>query len=58
MTLLLAILLWLLLADDTGGRLKKDQRERGIPRIDLRFIHHRSAVRFGRRRMTVYIWRD
>lgn len=44
--------------DDTGGRLKTEQEEKGITRIDLRFIQHGNAVRFGRRRMTIFIWVD
>ena len=44
--------------DDTGGRLKTEQERTGITRIDLRFVRHRSAVLFGRRRITVYLWRE
>lgn len=44
--------------DDTGGALWDDEARRGVVRIDLRFIHHSSAVRFGRRRITIYTWKD
>lgn len=44
--------------DDTGGRLKREQEEKGITRIDLRFVQHSSAVRFGRRRITIFVWKE
>lgn len=44
--------------DDTGGGLVRETREYGILRIDLRFIQHRNAKKFGRKRMTIYVWRD
>ena len=44
--------------DDTGGAIIRNTRETGIVHLDLRFIHHRNAVRFGRKRITVYIWKD
>jgi 3D (Asp-Asp-Asp) domain-containing protein len=45
-------------ADDTGGRLKREQERTGITRIDLRFVQHRSAVLFGRRRITIEVWKE
>jgi len=44
--------------DDTGGTIRTEARRSGVPRIDLRFKHHGSAQRFGRKAMTIYIWRD
>ncbi len=44
--------------DDTGGLLRTSTRRTGIPHIDLRFIRHSSAKKFGRKTMTIYVWKD
>ena len=44
--------------DDTGGALRRETKELGVLRIDLRFIQHRNAKRFGRKLITIYIWKD
>jgi len=44
--------------DDTGGIIRRRTRQTGRVHLDLRFIQHRNAVRFGVRRMTVYLWKD
>lgn len=43
--------------DDTGGAMRRSGRT-GVIHIDLRFIHHRSATRWGERWMTVYVLRS
>lgn len=42
--------------DDTGGIIRRRTRSTGVLHLDLRFIHHRNAVKFGVRQATVYIW--
>lgn len=42
--------------DDTGGKLRTNTARTGIIHIDLRFINHGKARRFGRKTMTVYRW--
>lgn len=42
--------------DDTGGIVRRLTRKTGIIHLDLRFIHHRSAVKFGVRTATVWVW--
>ena len=44
--------------DDTGGIVRRRTRQTGRLHIDLRFIHHRNAVRFGVKTATVYVWKD
>lgn len=44
--------------DDTGGIIRRRTRQTGRVHLDLRFIQHRNAERFGVRRMTVYLWKD
>ena len=46
------------LVDDTGGLIRRRTRATGMIHLDLRFIHHRNAMRFGRQVATVWIWRD
>lgn len=41
--------------DDRGGSLDTEASRYGVPRIDLRFRDHASAVRFGRRAMPIFI---
>ena len=43
--------------DDTGRAMIR-AGNRGVVHIDIRYIHHRSAVRWGVRWMWVYIRRD
>jgi 3D (Asp-Asp-Asp) domain-containing protein len=43
--------------DDNGGIIRRRTRATGRIHIDLRFIHHWSAKRFGVRRMTIYVWK-
>ena len=42
--------------DDTGGIVRRRTRETGRVHIDLRFIQHRNAVRFGVKWITIYVW--
>ena len=42
--------------DDTGGILRRRTRATGVLHLDLRFIHHGNAVRFGIKTATVYVW--
>ena len=42
--------------DDTGGIVRRRTRRTGIIHLDLRFIHHSSAVRFGIKTATVWVW--
>lgn len=44
--------------DDTGGYLRTQTRRTGVVHIDLRFKYHSSAKRFGRKLITIYIWRE
>jgi 3D (Asp-Asp-Asp) domain-containing protein len=44
--------------DDTGGIIRRRTRRTGVLHLDLRFVHHESAVRFGVVRGSVWIWRD
>ena len=44
-------------ADDTGGAIRSNTRRTGTPHIDLRFRTHWSAKHFGRKRITIYLWR-
>lgn len=44
--------------DDTGGLLRTNTRRTGIPHIDLRFRTHWSAKRFGRKTITIYVWKE
>lgn len=44
--------------DDTGGVVRRRTRETGTVHVDLRFIQHRNAKRFGVKRMTIWVWRD
>ena len=41
--------------DDRGGALNSEWRRYGVPRIDLRYRSHASALRFGRKLMLVYL---
>jgi 3D (Asp-Asp-Asp) domain-containing protein len=41
-------------ADDTGSAMRRSAR-RGILHLDLRYIHHRSAVNYGTKWKVVYI---
>jgi 3D (Asp-Asp-Asp) domain-containing protein len=40
------------IVDDTGGAMRQDARQ-GIVHLDLRFVEHREARRWGRRRMWI-----
>ena len=42
------------IVDDRGGALE-DEATRSLPRIDVRFKHHGSATRFGRRLIVIVI---
>ncbi len=44
--------------DDTGGAIVSKTRSTGILHLDLRFIHHRNAVKFGVKSATIYIWHE
>jgi 3D (Asp-Asp-Asp) domain-containing protein len=44
-------------ADDTGGIIRRRTRSTGIIHIDLRFRRHSSAVKFGIKPMTIWIWK-
>ena len=44
--------------DDTGGLIRSNTRRTGIPHIDLRFIRHSNAKKFGRKTITIYVWRE
>lgn len=44
--------------DDTGGQLRTETRTGGTVRVDLRYKHHGSARHFGRKALTIYVWRD
>ena len=47
------------LVDDTGSALIRDSRVPGaLPHIDLRFIHHANARRFGRKVIQIFIWKE
>ena len=45
------------IADDTGGIIRRRTRQTGVPHIDLRFRTHRAALKYGKRTITIYIWR-
>ena len=45
-------------ADDTGGIIRRRTRATGRVHVDLRFRRHSSAVRYGVRTITIYVWRD
>jgi 3D (Asp-Asp-Asp) domain-containing protein len=42
--------------DDTGGIVRRRTRKTGTIHLDLRFIHHLSAVKFGTKAATVWVW--
>lgn len=42
--------------DDRGGALNYEARKYGIPRLDLRVKEHWWAVKFGRKRIMVFIY--
>ena len=44
--------------DDTGGLLRTNTRRTGVLHIDLRFKYHGSAQRFGRKSLTIFVWKD
>jgi 3D (Asp-Asp-Asp) domain-containing protein len=44
--------------DDTGGALIRNTRKTGRIHLDLRFRYHGSAVRFGVKTVTVYVWKE
>ncbi len=44
--------------DDTGGYLRTQTRRTDVVHIDLRFKYHSSAKRFGRRLITIYVWKE
>lgn len=44
--------------DDTGGALRRNTRRTGRVHIDLRFVQHRNALRFGVKRITIQVWKD
>jgi 3D (Asp-Asp-Asp) domain-containing protein len=44
-------------ADDTGGIIRRRTRSTGTLHIDLRFRRHSSAVQFGVKPMTIWIWK-
>ncbi len=46
------------LVDDTGGTVRRNTRRTGTIYLDLRFVQHRSAVRFGVKTATVYVWNN
>lgn len=41
--------------DDRGGALRSEWLRSGITRLDLRYVHHSSAQKFGRKLMMVYL---
>lgn len=43
--------------DDTGGYLRTQTRRTGQVHIDLRFKYHSSAKRFGRKIITILVWK-
>ena len=45
------------LADDTGGIIRRRTRTTGVPHIDLRFRTHRAALKYGKRTITIYLWK-
>lgn len=44
--------------DDTGGALRRNTFKTGHIHIDLRFIQHANALRFGVKRITIFVWED
>jgi 3D (Asp-Asp-Asp) domain-containing protein len=44
--------------DDTGGYLRTQTRRTGVVHIDLRFKYHGTAKRFGRKKITIYVWKE
>jgi 3D (Asp-Asp-Asp) domain-containing protein len=44
--------------DDTGGMLRTNTRRTGIVHIDLRYKGHADAKRFGRKAVTIYVWKE
>jgi 3D (Asp-Asp-Asp) domain-containing protein len=46
------------IVDDTGGALRTNTKRTGILHIDLRFKYHGSAQRFGRKLITIYVWKE
>jgi len=45
-------------ADDTGGIIRRRTRSTGVMHIDLRYRSHQAAKAYGKRSITVFIWRD
>jgi 3D (Asp-Asp-Asp) domain-containing protein len=44
--------------DDTGGAIRRNTRRTGRVHIDLRFIQHRNALRFGVKRIKILVYKD
>lgn len=44
--------------DDTGGALIRNTRRTGRIHLDLRFVYHGSAVRFGVKTVTIFVWKE
>lgn len=44
--------------DDTGGALRRNTRRTGRVHIDLRFVQHRNALRFGVKRITILVYKE
>jgi 3D (Asp-Asp-Asp) domain-containing protein len=44
--------------DDTGGLIRRNTRRTGIVHIDLRFVRHSNALKFGKKTITIYVWKD
>ena len=44
--------------DDTGGAIRRNTRTTGRVHIDLRFVKHRNALRFGVKRIDILVWKD
>ncbi len=44
-------------ADDTGGIIRRKTRSTGTIHIDLRFKTHWSAERYGKKTITIFIYR-